>query len=239
MTTVTRTRHRRRGRGFRIMRRVALVVLAVLLVPYLIAPIYRFVEPVSTVMLWRWLTGARVERRVVPIGQMGALPRTVIVAEDAAFCGHWGIDWRGIYRAFQEADDVSGMRGGSTITQQVAKNLFLWQGRSYVRKALELPLALWIDLVLPKRRVLEIYLNVAQWGPNGEFGAEAAARHAFGKPVRQVTSHEAALLAAMLPNPALRSARTPGPAVSRIARIHEARALRAPRLAACLPGARG
>ena len=79
------------------------------------------------------------------------------------------------------------MRGGSTITQQVAKNLFLWPGRSFVRKALEFPLALWIDLVLPKRRIMEIYLNIAEWGPNGEFGVEAGARHAFDKPARELT----------------------------------------------------
>jgi monofunctional biosynthetic peptidoglycan transglycosylase len=227
-------RTRRRGRGFRLMRAVAVVVVAVLALPYLIAPIYRFVEPVSTVMLWRWLTSARVERRVVPLAEMGVLPRTVIVAEDAAFCTHRGIDWRGIYRAFEEAHDVSDMRGASTITQQVAKNLFLWPGRSYVRKALELPLAIWIDLVLPKRRILEIYLNVAEWGPTGEFGAEAGALRAFGKPVGRTTGYEAALLAAMLPNPARRSARDPGPSVSRIARVHEARATRATRIAACL-----
>jgi monofunctional biosynthetic peptidoglycan transglycosylase len=234
MTSPRRTWGRRRA--FRILRAIAVVVLALVLLPYLIVPFYRFVEPVSTVMVWRWLTGARVERQVVPIGQMSVLPRTVIVAEDAAFCTHRGIDWRGIYKAFEEADDLSDMRGGSTITQQVAKNLFLWQGRSYVRKALELPLALWIDLVLPKQRLLEIYLNIAQWGPTGQFGAEAAARHAFGKPVRQITTREAALLAATLPNPVRRSARKPGPAVSRIARIHEARALRAGGLSACLRG---
>ena len=233
MTSTTRKR-RTRGRAYRVLRGTAVALLVVLLLPYLIAPLYRFVEPVSTVMAWRWLTAARVERGVVPIGQMAMLPRTVIVAEDASFCSHRGIDWRGIYRAFDEADDLSGMRGASTITQQVAKNLFLWPGRSYVRKALELPLAGWIDLVLPKRRILEIYLNVAEWGPTGEFGAEAAARHAFGKSVRQITAHEAALLAAMLPNPALRSARAPGPAVSRIASLHEARAMRAPGLSACL-----
>jgi monofunctional biosynthetic peptidoglycan transglycosylase len=232
MTSTRRTR--RRGATFRILRGIALVVLAFVLLPYLIVPLYRFVEPVSTVMLWRRLTGAPVERRVVPIAQMGPLPRTVIVAEDAAFCSHRGIDWRGIYRAFEEATEVSEMRGASTITQQVAKNLFLWQGRSYVRKALELPLALWIDLVLPKWRILEIYLNVAQWGPTGQFGAEAASRYAFGKPALQVTTREAALLAATLPNPVRRSARNPGPVVSRIARLHEARALRAPGLSACV-----
>ena len=100
------------------------------------------------------------------------------------------------------------MRGGSTIAQQTAKNLFLWPGRSVVRKALEFPLALWIDLVLGKRRVMEIYLNIAEWGPNGEFGAEAAARHAFGKSARDLSAREAALLASILPNP--RRAAPPG-----------------------------
>ena len=100
------------------------------------------------------------------------------------------------------ADDIDEVRGGSTITQQIAKNLFLWPGRSFVRKGLEFPLALWIDLVLPKRRIMEIYLNIAEWGPNGEFGVEAGARRAFGKSARDLSRYEAALLAAMLPNPA-------------------------------------
>jgi monofunctional biosynthetic peptidoglycan transglycosylase len=118
------------------------------------------------------------------------------------------------------------MRGGSTVTQQTAKNLFLWQGRSVVRKALEFPLALWLDFVLGKRRVMEIYLNIAEWGPNGEFGAEAGARHAFGKSARDLTSREAALLASVLPNPLRRSAARPGPGVRRLAGIYEARAAR-------------
>ncbi len=162
------------ARAFRWLRTIALVVLVLILLPYLIAPLYRFVDPVSTVMLWRRATGQRVERTVVPLDRIApALPRAVISAEDGSFCTHHGIDWRGLREAFFEADDISEMRGGSTITQQVAKNLFLWQGRSFVRKALEMPLAVWIDLVLPKRRVMEIYLNIAEWGPNGEFGAEA------------------------------------------------------------------
>ena len=149
------------------------------------------------------------ERTVVPLDRIApALPRAVISAEDGSFCTHHGIDWRGMREAFYEADDISEMRGGSTITQQVAKNLFLWQGRSYVRKALELPLAVWIDLVLPKRRVIEIYLNVAEWGPNGQFGAEAGARYAFAKSARQVTAREAAVMAAVLPGPRPRSARS-------------------------------
>jgi monofunctional biosynthetic peptidoglycan transglycosylase len=126
------------------------------------------------------------------------------------------------------------MRGGSTITQQLAKNLFLWGGRSYVRKVLEFPLALWLDLVLPKRRVLEIYLNVAEWGPNGEFGAEAAARYAFSKSARDLTPREAALLAAILPNPRRRSARQPDPTVRRLASIYESRAAHVGPGAACV-----
>ena len=165
---------------------IALLACALLL-PYLLVPLYRVVQPVSTLMLWRWATGARVEREFVPIDRVSAvLPLAVIVAEDARFCSHHGIDWREIRAALQQADDFGTARGGSTITQQTAKNLFLWPGRSLVRKALELPLALWIDLVLPKRRVLEIYLNIAEWGPNGEFGAEAGARAAFAKSARDL-----------------------------------------------------
>src|SRR5262245_66538974 len=135
------------------MRRLALTVRALLLLPYLITPLYSVIDPVSTTMLWRRLTGARVERHVVPIARISpALPLTVIIAEDGRFCSHHGVDLTEIREAIAQADDFDEMRGGSTITQQLAKNLFLWQGRSYVRKALEFPLALWIDLVLPKRR---------------------------------------------------------------------------------------
>src|SRR4029078_12030229 len=116
-------------------------------------------------------------------------------------------------------DSLGDMRGGSTITQQVVKNLFLWPGRRYLRKAVELPLALWVNLVLPKRRMLEIYLNIVEWGPDGQFGAEAAARHAFAKSARTLIMGEAALLAAVLPNPVRRSARQPGPAVRQLARV--------------------
>jgi monofunctional biosynthetic peptidoglycan transglycosylase len=208
---------------------------AFLLLPYLLTPLYRVVDPVSTLMIARWVTGKRVERTVVPLAQMApALPRAVIASEDARFCRHRGIDWAEVRAAIEEADDLSEARGGSTITQQAVKNLFLWPGRSYVRKALEVPLALWVDLVLPKRRILEIYLNVAEWGPNGEFGVEAAARRAFNKSARQLSAGEAALLTAVLPNPRRRSARQPGPAVRRIAGIVQGRAARAASLDVCL-----
>jgi len=226
-------------RGFahllwRTVRVIAIAVLGLVLLPYLITPVYSVVDPVSTSMLSRRLSGARVERHFVPIARIApTLPLTVIIAEDGRFCSHHGIDLNELREAIAEADDIEEMRGGSTITQQVAKNLFLWQGRSYVRKALEFPLALWIDLVLSKRRIMEIYLNIAEWGPNGEFGAEAGARRAFGKSAQNLSGYEAALLAAALPNPAARNARQPGPGLRRLAGLYVARAAWAPAAAGC------
>jgi monofunctional biosynthetic peptidoglycan transglycosylase len=228
---------------------LAAAILIVLLLPYVLVPLYRIVNPVSTLMLWRWATGARVERSFVPIERMApALPMTVIASEDGRFCIHRGIDWREIRERLEDVDDISEARGVSTITQQTAKNLFLWPGRSFLRKSLELPLALWIDFVLPKRRVLEIYLNIAEWGPSGQFGAEAGSRYAFNKSARALTPREAALLAAVLPNPRRRSAKQPGPAVRRLAAIYQIRAAAQASLAFCarsatatqaIPGARG
>ncbi len=211
-------------------------VIVVLALPYLIVPFYRFVQPVSTPMLWRWASGGRVVRTAVPLDRIApALPLSVIVAEDGSFCRNRGVDLGAIREALEESDDnIGGARGGSTITQQTAKNLFLWSGRSFIRKALEFPLAVWINLVLPKRRVMEIYLNIVEWGPNGEFGAEAASRWAYGKPARDLTPREAAQLAAILPNPVRRSAKTPGATVRRLAGLYKSRAAAHPALDACI-----
>src|SRR3954447_22575679 len=213
--------------AFRVLRGIVVTMLVVLLLPYVIAPFYRVVDPVSTLMLWRRATGTRVERTWVPLAAIApTLPRAVMAAEDARFCIHHGIDFGELRAAFEDADDFSDMRGGSTIAQQTAKNLFLWPGRSIVRKVLEFPLALWLDLVLGKRRMMEVYLNIAEWGPDGEFGAEAGARHAFGKSTKDLSAREAALLAAILPNPAVRSAARPSASVRRVVGIYEARASR-------------
>jgi monofunctional glycosyltransferase len=221
--------------AFRIVRGLAVAILVVLLLPYLITPFYLAVNPVSTLMLWRWSKGAPVVRSWAPLKTIApALPLSVIVAEDARFCTHHGIDFGELRAAIEDADDLSEMRGGSTITQQTAKNLFLWPGRSVVRKVLEFPLALWIDLILGKRRVMEIYLNIAEWGPGGEFGAEAAARKAFGKSARDLNAQEAAALASILPNPIRRSAGRPGAGVRRLAGIYEGRARKSPEVAACI-----
>ena len=221
----------------RLVRNLIILALAVLLVPYVIAPFYRFVDPISTPMLWRWVTGKRVVRIVVPLNRIApALRLAVIVTEDGSFCRNRGIDLGAIREAMQQSDELGEARGASTITQQTAKNLFLWEGRSLIRKALEFPLALWLNLVLPKRRVLEIYLNIAEWGPNGEFGAEAGARWAFGKSARDLTPPEAAELAAILPNPARRSARIPSVLVRRLAALYEQRSLQFSGLDACVRG---
>jgi monofunctional glycosyltransferase len=209
----------------RIARNLLLIVLVVLLLPYLLAPLYRAGHPVSALMAWRRLTGAPMSRQWVDLGAMSPwLPRSVVAAEDAKFCSHHGIDWDALREVIDDAEEGEATRGGSTITQQVAKNLFLWPGRSVVRKALEFPLALWIDLVLPKPRILEIYLNIAELGPTGQFGAQTGALYAFGHPASGLSQREAALLAAILPNPVRRSARNPGPGVRRLAGTYMARA---------------
>ena len=208
-------------------------MLAALLLPYLVAPLYRAGHPVSTLMVWHWLRGASVTRQCVDFSAISPfLPRSVVAAEDAKFCSHHGIDWGALREVIDDAEDGAVTRGGSTITQQVAKNLFLWPGRSVVRKALEFPLALWIDLVLPKQRILEIYLNIAELGPSGQFGAQAGSAFAFGRPASALSLRDAALLAAILPNPVKRSARNPGPGVRRLAGTYMARA-QAPALQRC------
>ena len=169
-----------------------LILLAALLLPYLVTPLYRSGHPVSTLMVWRRITGKPVARQWIDFNAISpSLPRSVVAAEDAKFCLHHGIDWGALQDVIDDAEDGEVTRGGSTITQQVAKNLFLWPGRSVARKALELPLAMWIDLVLPKQRILEIYLNIAELGPSGQFGAEAASLYAFGRPAATLSAREA------------------------------------------------
>jgi monofunctional biosynthetic peptidoglycan transglycosylase len=210
----------------RALKILALIVLVALLIPYVLTPFYRTGHPVSTLMLWRHLSGAPVSRQWMDLPVMSPyLPRSVVGSEDAHFCKHHGIDFGALREAINNAEEGEGMRGASTITQQVAKNLFLWQGGlGYVRKALEFPLAFWVDAVLPKQRILEIYLNIAELGPSGQFGAEAGSAYAFGHSAANLSPREAALLASILPNPHSRSARSPGPGLRRLAGTYTARA---------------
>ena len=202
-----------------------LILLAAVLLPYLVTPLYRTGHPVSTLMLWRWTTRKPVARQWIDFNAISPpLPSSVVGAEDAHFCKHHGVDLGALREAIEDAQDGGEIRGASTITQQVAKNLFLWPIPGPIRKVLEFPLALWIDFVLPKRRILEIYLNIAELGPFGQFGAEAGSTYAFGHPASNLSPREAALLAAILPNPLKRSARNPGPGVRRLAGTYMARA---------------
>ncbi|SFK17372.1 monofunctional biosynthetic peptidoglycan transglycosylase [Methylocapsa palsarum] len=171
---------------------------------------YRFVEPVSTLMIARFAQGEPVTRDYVPLGQISAALRAaVIISEDAGFCRNNGVDWGALREVVDEADADGPSRGASTITMQTVKNLFLWPSRSFIRKGLEIPLALVLDLAWPKRRVLEVYLNIAEWG-EGVFGAEAAARLYFHKSAANLDAWEAALLATALPNPLKRNPAHPG-----------------------------
>jgi monofunctional biosynthetic peptidoglycan transglycosylase len=191
---------------------------AALIVLYLVVP------PVSTLMVMRWVTGKEVVRHWRPLESISPnLVRAVVVSEDARICSHWGVDWREVSDAIADADDLADARGASTIAMQTARNLFLWPGRQLVRKALEVPIAYVITAVWRPRRVIEIYLNIAEWGPNGEFGAEAAALRAFGKTAANLSSAEAAILAASLPNPYRRNAARPGPGLRRVAAQVQAR----------------
>jgi monofunctional biosynthetic peptidoglycan transglycosylase len=189
-----------------------------LLAVIVLVTVYAFVPPVSTLMLWRWVTGQRVERTWRPIATISPnLVLAVVVSEDARLCSHSGVDWTEVRDAITEADELFDARGASTIAMQTARNLFLWPNRDYVRKALEVPIAFYLTLAWSPTRLVEVYLNVAAWGPSGEFGAEAAARRAFRKGARSLTSYEAALLAGSLPNPMRRNAARPGPGLRSVA----------------------
>lgn len=168
--------------------------------------LYSVVNPPITHTIWsesRRLGG--VDREWVPFEEIApVMARSVVAAEDARFCLHWGID----AQAVRQAIEGGGRRGGSTITQQVVKNVFLWQERSWIRKALETALTPVVEIVWSKRRILEVYLNVAEFD-EGVFGVEAAARHYFRTGPEELSPRQAALLAAILPDPKDRSASKP------------------------------
>jgi monofunctional biosynthetic peptidoglycan transglycosylase len=204
-------------------------VLAVLIGAFLLQiVVYRFAMPSWTpTMAASRMLGEPVEQRWVPLERISPqLIRAVIASEDAKFCVHHGVDFGELKAALDEARSGTPPRGASTITMQLVKNVLLWPGRSYIRKALELPLALVLEVVWPKRRILEAYLNIAEWGP-GIYGIEVAARQAFGRRAMDLDATEAARLAVVLPNPAERDPSDLAPQAERVSEIIEARARRA------------
>ena len=193
----------------RVRRWLVRALLALLVGPFLlILPMNVIQPPTTAVMLWR--TGQRLaqgKRPIYPRRDVVArraiapsLRRAVLAAEDDRFYLHFGFDLEEIQNALDRAKRGRRLRGASTITQQVAKNLFLWEGRSFVRKGYEAYLTLVLEICLPKDRILDLYLNLAEWG-DGVFGAEMAARTHFRKPASRLTPMEAARLAAILPSP--------------------------------------
>ena len=212
---------RRKGRWRLVLVRI---VGAVLLAPLLILMIYRVVPPPGTpLMAIRLAQGEGLDRRWAPMDAIApALPQAVVAAEDNLFCQHWGLDVAAMQEQVESALDGERPRGASTISMQLAKNLFLWPSRSVIRKGLEAWLTVYVELVLPKRRILELYLNVAEWGP-GIYGAEAAAQAHFGVSAAALSPAQAALLAAVLPNPREWSATAPSSYVQTRARLYRQR----------------
>lgn len=188
----------------------------------------------SMLMLSQRLEGRSIRQVWVPLDRISPnLARAVIMSEDGQFCRHRGVDLRELADAMDKAERGEDVRGASTISMQVAKNMFLWPDRSYVRKALEIGMALVMEQVWPKARILEVYLNIAEWGP-GIFGAEAAARYHFGKSADRLTEREAALLASALPRPIERPAGRPGAQHLRLAMVVERRMRSFGQRGACL-----
>lgn len=189
------------------------LLLIFLLAPYVLSIPYQLIHPPSTLMLYDIVRFRLPERDWVPLSAMSpALVSAVVTSEDAAFCDHWGIDFRQMGKSIERAEASNKpVKATSTISQQLAKNLFLWQGRSWTRKILELPLTFWLELTWSKRRILETYLNIVEWD-EGVYGAQSAALHYFGVPASKISYGQAALLATTLPNPGNRNAARPGPA---------------------------
>ncbi len=211
-------------------RRLLIAALAILLgLPGAGVLLYGMIPPPATpLMVLRLFEGEGLDRQWRPRSAIAPhLFRAVIAAEDGRFCEHFGFDHVELAKAFREWRRGRRIRGASTITMQTAKNLFLWPGRLFLRKAAEAYLTPWLELGWSKARILELYVNIAEWGP-GIYGAEAAARAYFKKPARALTPSEAALLAAVLPNPREWSPAKPSAYVRERARIIRARMADAP-----------
>lgn len=209
-----------------VVKRIVLAVLAMLLLPYVLILLYLlpFIHPVSTLMLRDLVLLRGYDRRWVSIDDIApVLVQSVMMSEDGQYCFHGGVDWGEMRMLVEDTLKGQETRGGSTIPMQTAKNLFLWNSRSFIRKGLELPLAVGSDFVWSKRRLMEIYLNIAEWGP-GIYGIEAAAQYHFKVPASKLTRRQAALLAVSLPNPIDRNAGKPGRGLRRLAALIERRA---------------
>ena len=186
-------------------------------------------------MLARTIEGKSYQRIYAPLKAIAPTAQaSVIASEDASFCDNDGVDWGALREVLSGAGEHGPSRGASTITMQTAKNLFLWPGRSAIRKGIEIGMALVLGEAWSKARTLEIYLNIAEWG-DGIYGIEAAAQRYFHKSASQLNGHEAALLATSLPNPLHRDPARPSPMQRRLAASLEAKAREGAERLSCLP----
>jgi monofunctional biosynthetic peptidoglycan transglycosylase len=195
---------------------VILALVFGLIGPIAVVVVYRFAPPPMTyLMVERMFQGHGFDRRWVPLSRISpTLVRSVIGAEDARFCEHHGFDWNAIQKAMDHNEAGKRLRGGSTISQQTAKNIFLWPHRDWVRKGLETWFTVLIEVIWGKERIMEVYLNSIEWGP-GIYGAEAAAQHNFNTSAAQLNAAQAARLAAIIPKPLAWKAARPGAYVQR------------------------
>lgn len=200
----------------RCLRAVVLACLIFIVFLALVLLLFRYVNPPTSAFMLGYHVAnpeGSIQQQWVGFSDISPwMPLAVVASEDQRFPDHWGVDFAAIRKALAEYHAGEGLRGASTITQQTAKNLFLWNGRSFVRKTLEAGLALAMDGLWPKQRILEVYLNIAEFGP-GIYGVEAASRAYFGISARQLSANQSARLAAVLPNPKVLSVTSPSPYV--------------------------
>jgi monofunctional glycosyltransferase len=210
----------------RLLRKAIRYGLMVAAIPVVLMIIYiiPFVHPISTLMLKDLVMLKGYDRQWVYIDEIApVLIHSVMMSEDGQFCTHSGVDWSAVNQVVDDAIEGEPSRGASTIAMQSVKNLYLWSSRSVIRKIIELPYALVADLIWTKRRMMELYLNIAEWGP-GIYGIEAAAQFHFKTSAKKLTARQASLLAVSLPNPILRKPSKPSKGLNRLARVNERRA---------------
>ena len=189
------------------LKKLLKILAIILILPYPLVLIYSFVPPISLPIIGETVTFKEVHWRWRSYNEISPnLAKAIIGAEDGRFCVHNGVDWQAIQEAVKKAEKKGKLaNGASTIAMQNSKNLFLWFYPDIMRKPLEVPLSMWMDLIWSKQRMIEVYMNIAEMG-NGIYGAEAASQKYFGKPASRINPYEASLIAASLPNPTARKA---------------------------------
>ena len=235
-TSLGKTSLRRRLFASRRVRTLAALGLILLLLPLAFTLVYALpgTKPVSTLMMGRAVTGKPVDRQWVALEDVSPYVfQSVVMSEDGQFCSHYGVDLAELNAVIGDALEGEKPRGASTIPMQAVKNLFLWPQRSFIRKVFEIPYAIFADLVWSKKRLFEIYINIAEFD-EGVFGIEAASRHYFNRSAADLTRRQAALLTVSLPNPKERNPAKPTKSLNRLAQVIEKRAQRSGAYIKCL-----